>query len=140
MNARNRTAERFGARFRLLKAPWDRARASKSMHRQRALLGLAALGFVLPYSQFVPWLIEHGLDPGRMIADLWANGMSRFFAMDVLVSAAVLLFFMDSERRVRPTRGAWIAALGTLLVGVSFGLPLYLWLRGRPAQARARTG
>lgn len=107
------------------------------MNQQRALLGLAALGFVLPYSQFVAWLIQHGPDPARMVADLFANGMSRFFAADVFVSAAVLLLFMHYDGRDRPVRGAWTATAGTLLVGVSFGLPLYLWLRERSARSSA---
>ena len=31
------------------------------------------LGLVLPYSQFVPWLLEHGLDPSLFTRDLFAN-------------------------------------------------------------------
>ena len=32
------------------------------MNRKILYLVLCVLGFALPYSQFVPWVIEHGLD------------------------------------------------------------------------------
>jgi hypothetical protein len=31
------------------------------------------LGLILPYSQFVPWLLEHGLDPSLFTRDLFTN-------------------------------------------------------------------
>ncbi len=42
------------------------------------------LGLVLPYSQFVPWLLEHGLNISVFFRELFANRISAFFAMDVI--------------------------------------------------------
>jgi Terpene cyclase DEP1 len=87
------------------------------------------IGLVLPYSQFVPWLLEHGLDATLFLRELFANRISAFFATDVIVSAIVLLWFIQSEGKHMLVRLLWLPTVGTLVVGVSFGLPLFLFLR-----------
>jgi hypothetical protein len=90
---------------------------------------LFVAGCVLPLSQFVPWVIAHGVDPGLFVSELFANRISGFFGLDVIVSAVVLLSWVWDERRRRGLRRAWAPALATVLVGVSAGLPLLLFLR-----------
>jgi hypothetical protein len=92
-------------------------------------LALFVLGCVLPLSQLVPWVIAHGVDPGLFVSELFANRISGFFGLDVIVSAVVLLAWTWDERRRRGLRRAWAPALATVLVGVSAGLPLLLFLR-----------
>jgi hypothetical protein len=101
-------------------------------------LALFVLGCVLPLSQLVPWVAAHGgLDVRLFLADLFANRVSAFFALDVIVSAVVVLAWTWEERR--RLRHAWAPAAATLLIGVSAGLPLLLYMRresagsGRPA-------
>jgi hypothetical protein len=36
-------------------------------------LVLAGLGTVLPLSQFLPWLAEHGLEPVRFLRELFST-------------------------------------------------------------------
>jgi hypothetical protein len=55
--------------------------------------------------------------------------VSGFFAIDVLVSAIVLIVFTQVEGRRLRMRYVWVPVMGTLLVGVSLGLPLFLYLR-----------
>ena len=50
-------------------------------------LVLCILGAVLPYSQFVPWLAEHGLNGRLFVQQLFATRIGTFFAFDVIVSA-----------------------------------------------------
>jgi hypothetical protein len=90
---------------------------------------LFVVGCILPLSQFVPWVIAHGVDPDLFVTELFANRISGFFGLDVIVSAVVLLAWLWDERRRRGLRRAWAPALATLLVGVSAGLPLLLFLR-----------
>ena len=87
------------------------------------------LGFVLPYAQFVPWLLEHGLNVALLLRELFGNRISAFFAMDVIVSAIVLIWFIQSEGKRLRVRLLWLPTVGTLLAGVSFGFPLFLFLR-----------
>jgi hypothetical protein len=86
---------------------------------------------MLPYSQFIPWLVENGLNAPLFIHQLFANRISGFFAWDVLISAVVLVGFIRSEGKRGGIRLLWLPILGVLTVGVSFGLPLFLYLRER---------
>ena len=99
------------------------------MKARRVYLILCVLGFVIPYSQFVPWLLEHGFNLGLFFRELFANRISAFFAMDVIISAIVLIWFIQSEGKRLRVRLLWLPTVGTLVVGVSFGLPLFLFLR-----------
>jgi hypothetical protein len=99
------------------------------MKTRHFYLVCCVLGFVLPYSQFLPWLLEHGLNVSLFLRELFANRISAFFAMDVIVSAIVLIWFIQSEGRRLRVRLLWFPTVGTLIVGVSFGLPLFLFLR-----------
>ncbi|HEV3418709.1 MAG TPA: DUF2834 domain-containing protein [Candidatus Acidoferrum sp.] len=92
---------------------------------------LCIVGFAAPYAAFLPWLAEHGPDGRLFLQHLFANRISAFFALDVFVSAVVLLRFsaLESDRLRLP--GRWIVLAATLLVGVSLGLPLFLYLRER---------
>jgi hypothetical protein len=90
---------------------------------------LCLLGTVLPYSQFVPWVQEHGFDPSRFLQDLFANGVSGFFGLDVFVSSVVLWAFVAFEGRRLGMRHLWAPVVASLGVGVSLGLPLFLYLR-----------
>lgn len=92
-------------------------------------LVLFVAGCLLPLSQLVPWVIAHGIDPGLFVAELFANRISGFFGLDVIVSALVVLARAWQERRRGRLRHAWAPALATVLVGVSAGLPLLLFLR-----------
>jgi hypothetical protein len=91
---------------------------------------LCVLGVALPYWQFVPWVIAHGgLNMPLFVQDLFANHVSGFFAMDVLVSAVVLFVFVGIEGRRVGLSFRWLPIIAVLLVGVSLGLPLFLYLR-----------
>jgi Terpene cyclase DEP1 len=63
------------------------------------------------------------------IRDLFANHISAFFGMDVIVSAIVLISFIQTEGKRLQIWRLWLPTISTLLVGVSFGLPLFLYLR-----------
>lgn len=69
------------------------------------------------------------LNMAMFMRDLFANRIAAFFALDVIVSAIVLLSFIQSEGRRLRMRFLWLPMLGTVLVGVSLGLPLFLYLR-----------
>ena len=99
------------------------------MKPRHVYLGLCFLGLLLPNSLFYPWLIEHGPNPQRFVQDMFANGVSAFFGVDVVVSAIALgAFVLVESARLRLNRG-WLPILATLLVGMSLGLPLFLYRR-----------
>jgi len=99
------------------------------MNRKNIYLFLCVLGVVLPYSQFIPWVMENGLHVGLLFRQLFTNRAGGFFGLDVLVSSAVLVVFIRMERQRLAMRFSWLPIVGLCAVGVSFGLPLFLYLR-----------
>ena len=92
-------------------------------------LVLCFAGVLLPYTQFLPWMFQHGLNLALFARELFANRIGAFFGMDVLVSAVVLLTFNRFEGARLGIRRRWLVILAVLTVGVSLGLPLFLYLR-----------
>jgi hypothetical protein len=101
------------------------------MKLKTVYLVLCVVGTVLPYAQFVPWLAENGPDLPLFFRQLFANRVGGFFGMDVFVSTAALLVFSFAEGGRLAIRYRWLPAAAALTVGVSLGLPLFLYLRER---------
>jgi len=98
------------------------------MRPKTGYLLLSVVGTMVPLSAFVPWVQMHGLDARLMVPQLFANRISAFFALDVIVSAVVVIVWALIERARRPRPYWWVPILATLAVGVSCGLPLMLYL------------
>ena len=99
------------------------------MTPKRLYLALCVIGTILPYSQFVPFLREHGLNLQLFVAQLFSNRIGAFFGLDVIVSSVVLWAFVRIEGRRAGVKHLWAPMAATLAVGVSLGLPLFLYLR-----------
>lgn len=97
-------------------------------------LTLCILGTILPYSQFIPFLIEHGFDFQLFFEELFINRISSFFAMDLIVTSVILWVFIFVEGRRLEMKNLWIYIVSNLLVGVSLALPLFLLMRERKQQ------
>lgn len=92
---------------------------------------LCVLGTVLPYSQFFPFLAEHGLNLRLFVEQLFENRISGFFGLDVIVSSIALWGFVFREGRRQRMKHLWIYLVCNLTVGVSLALPLFLYMRER---------
>lgn len=96
---------------------------------RKTYVGLAVLGTVLPWLFFARFLLDYGLDVPEMLAQAFANDISTFFVLDVLISGVVLLIFVFHEGARAGLDRLWRFVAGTLLVGVSLGLPAFLAAR-----------
>src|SRR4051812_8606206 len=101
----------------------------KTMRARHLFLALCVVGLVIPNAVFWPWLAVHGFAPRQFLADLFANGVSRFFGLDVLLAAAAFIICVDPEGRRLGLRRRGLPIAATCLVGVSLGLPLFLYQR-----------
>jgi Terpene cyclase DEP1 len=101
------------------------------MRPKTLYLVLCVAGTLLPYSQFVPFVQEHGLDLRLFLEQLFSNRIGGFFAWDVIVSSLVLWALVAIEGRRAVMRHLWAPIAASLAVGVSLGLPLFLYLRER---------
>jgi hypothetical protein len=109
-----------------------RARVTASvlnMKLRHTYLIVAILGLIVPYSQFVPWVMTHGLHASLFFHEMFANRIAGFFVFDVLISAIAVIVFVLNEGPKSKLRYTWLPIVATLLVGVSLGLPLFLYLR-----------
>jgi hypothetical protein len=70
-----------------------------------------------------------------LFKQLFANHISAFFGLDVIVSSFVLWLLVFSEGRRRGMRNLWLYVICNLAVGVSLALPLFLFFRERRLNA-----
>jgi len=93
---------------------------------------LTILGLIVPMFFFIRWFGANGFDLSGML-DAWAvNDATRGLTWDLTIAAIALTVFMFSEIMIRRDYWMLICVPATFCVGVSFGLPLYLFLRARP--------
>jgi hypothetical protein len=105
------------------------------MRLRHLYLALCVLGVVVLYVQFVPWLSQHGLQIDLFVRELFATRIGAFFGLDVVFSAIALFVFICAERKAVAIRHVWLPIIATLVVGVSLGLPLFLYMRQRVLDA-----
>jgi hypothetical protein len=99
------------------------------MKPKTVYLWLCIAGTALPLSQLWLFLRDHGLDAGVFVQQLFANHVSAFFGLDVIISSLVLWVFVFVDGRRAGVRNLWAPVFANLAVGVSMGLPLFLYLR-----------
>lgn len=97
-------------------------------------LGLALLGATLPMFYFLRWLSANGWDLGAMIVAWNVSDATTGLVYDLTVSAVALCVFIVAETLLRRDWWALLCIPATFCVGVSFALPLYLFLRARPVR------
>lgn len=93
---------------------------------------LAIAGTILPMRYFLAWFMENGFDLGKMITAWNVNAATTGLVYDLTISAIALTVFIIVETYVRREYWMLIAIPATFCIGVSCGLPLYLFLRSRP--------
>ncbi|MBV7377456.1 DUF2834 domain-containing protein [Maritimibacter dapengensis] len=103
------------------------------MSRLRLIyLALAIIGAVWPMYHFLTYLLGEGGSFSGMLAE-WTDGPAvTGMALDLTIAGVTLVVFAIAETSVRRNWSALWAIPATLFIGVSCGLPLYLFLRTRP--------
>ena len=98
-------------------------------------LGLAIIGAVQPARYFMRWFETNGYDL-RLMFEAWhVNAATTGLVWDVIIASVALSVWILAEVYVR--KDYWVAPVciaATFCIGVSCGLPLYLYLRARPIQ------
>ncbi len=97
-------------------------------------LGLAIWGAIHPMYYFVQWFAANGLDLMGMV-DAWhANAASSGLVWDLTIAAIALTVWILAEVAVRRNWIALVALPLTFCIGISCGLPFYLFLRSAPVK------
>ena len=97
-------------------------------------LALTVWGAINPMYYFVTWFNTNSYDIMAMV-DAWhVNAAGSGLVWDLTIAAVALTVWIISEVAVRRNWLALLAVPATFGIGVSCGLPLYLFLRSRPVQ------
>lgn len=99
-----------------------------------AYLALALWGALHPMIWLLRWFGENGVSLTGMIAAWQANAATTGLTWDLVISAMALTLWILAETAVRRNWRALLAIPATFLIGVSCGLPLYLFLRTAPVR------
>ena len=95
-------------------------------------LALAVWGAIHPMYYFIQWFQSEGWNLMAMV-DAWhVNAATSGLVWDLTIAAIALTVFIVAEVAVRRNFVALIAIPATFCIGVSCGLPLYLFLRAKP--------
>lgn len=94
-------------------------------------LALAIWGAIHPMIYFVAWFNAEGWALGPMIDAWYVNDATTALTWDLTIAAVALTVFILAEVYVRKSWLDLIAIPATFCIGVSCGLPLYLFLRTR---------
>ncbi|KEJ89725.1 DUF2834 domain-containing protein [Sulfitobacter donghicola] len=97
-------------------------------------LSLAIWGAVHPLYYFYKWFGENGWGIEGMVAAWQVNAATNGLLWDLVIAAIALTLWIIAEVAVRRNWVALIAIPATFCIGVSCGLPLYLFLRSAPVR------
>lgn len=81
---------------------------------------------------FLQWFGENGYDLAGMVEAWHANAATSGLVWDLTIAAIALAVWILAEVVRRRMWHGLIAIPATFCIGVSCGLPLYLFLRARP--------
>lgn len=94
-------------------------------------LGLAVWGAIHPMYYFVQWFMENGWSLMAMV-DAWhVNAAASGLVWDLTIAAIALTVWIFVEVIQSRNFVGLVAIPATFCIGVSCGLPLYLFLRSR---------
>ena len=92
-------------------------------------LGRAIWGAIHPMYYFITWFNENSWSIMAMV-DAWhVNNATSGLVWDLTVAAVALTVFIIAEVATRRNWIALVAIPATFCIGVSCGLPLYIFLR-----------
>lgn len=99
--------------------------------RERVLLTLTVVGFLVPNTMVAIFLIENGPGLGDYFGHWFESLPAAQFAADLAIAFVAFAVWSAWEGRRLAMRAWWVVIPASLLVGLCFGLPLFLFLRER---------
>ena len=94
-------------------------------------LGLAIWGAIHPMYYFLGYMAETGTGLSGLIDAWYVNASTTGLVWDLTIAATALTVWIIAETVVRKNWLALVAIPAPFGIGVSCGLPLYLFLRTR---------
>lgn len=100
----------------------------------RLLLVLTVVGFIAPNVLLGVYIADEGWDPGAYLSLWFDSTPSTQLVVDLGIASLALFVWAALDGPRSGVRRWWLCIPATVLVGLCFGLPLYLYMRERPLQ------
>lgn len=98
---------------------------------EHLLLGLTILGFVVPNVFVGLYIADEGLDLAGYFSLWTASIPSTQLLVDLAIAASAFFIWAAVEGPRAQIKRWWLCIPASLLVGICFGLPLFLLMRER---------
>ena len=109
------------------------------MTTREKLLLLTVAGFIVPNVMLAVFIAENGLDFGLYLENWFETLPSSQLVVDLVIAFLALVVWASWDGPRNGVARWWVVIPASLLVGVCFALPLYLYMRERAAGSeRAR--
>jgi hypothetical protein len=99
--------------------------------REKSLLILAVAGFIVPNVMVGIFIAEHGLDLGLYLDNWFDTLPAAQLVVDLTIAFLALVVWTSLDGPRHGIDRWWVVIPASLLVGVCFALPLYLYMRER---------
>lgn len=99
--------------------------------KERLLWVLTVLGFVVPNVCLIIFFTEDGSSIGHYFSLWTASTPSTQLLLDLSIAAVAFLVWAAVEGPRAQVKRWWVCIPATFLVGLCFGLPLFLLMRER---------
>lgn len=90
---------------------------------------LAILGTVVPLTEFISFINEHGLNFSILLKQAFDNHISAFAWLDVIITVIVIIVMTVDFGKKAEVKYLWIPIVASCTVGASLGLPLLMFMR-----------
>ncbi|HYH58929.1 MAG TPA: DUF2834 domain-containing protein [Thermoleophilaceae bacterium] len=99
--------------------------------RMKLLLPLAVIGFVVPNVMLGIFIAEHGVDLELYLDNWFATLASSQLVVDLVIAFWAFAIWASFDGPRSGVDRWWVVIPASLLVGVCFAVPLYLYMRER---------
>lgn len=101
--------------------------------RAKLLLLLTVIGFVVPNAMVGIFLADHGGDVGLYFENWFETLPSSQLVADLVIAFLAFVVWVSRDGPRSGVERWWVVIPASLLVGVCFAIPLYLYMRERQA-------
>ena len=99
--------------------------------RAKLLLVLAVTGFVVPNVMVGVFIADHGIDLGLYFDNWFETLPSSQLVVDLVIAFCAFGIWASWDGPRNGIERWWVVIPASLLVGVCFAVPLYLYMRER---------
>ncbi len=104
------------------------------MNQSKLYFLLCILGVAVPWFFLIGFFGDEQASIPVFFTSIFANNVASAVAGDLVVSALVFFVFVFFEGRRMGLKHLWVYIPATLFIGLSFGLPLFLYHRARATE------